>query len=66
MVGVESLPASIPSSVSTGSVIEALREAERAQIHAFGVSTGIEALNAHAGVEATKDLIGKSLQPPST
>ena len=54
----ESLPSSVEdSSISTGSVIDALVYAEMAQVQAFSVVTGSAALNAHAGVEATRDLI---------
>jgi hypothetical protein len=54
----ESLPSSVEdSSLSTGSVIDALVCAELAQVQAFQIATGSEALNAHAGAEATRDLI---------
>ena len=54
----ESLPSSIEdSTVSTGSVIDALMCAELAQAQAFSRATGMDALNAHAGAEATRDLI---------
>ena len=54
----ESLPSSVEdSSISTGSVIDALVYAELAQVQAFQVVTGSAALNAHAGAEATRDLI---------
>ena len=54
----ESLPSSVEdSSLSTGSVIDALVYAELAQVQAFSIATGIDALNAHAGAEATRDLI---------
>ena len=44
------------SSVSTRSVVEALRKAEWAQAEAFTTGFGAAALNAHHGLEATRRL----------